>query len=39
MDTLHKKFEDEKWNKIEADKLKGWSDNDASRARSELVNV
>ncbi len=29
MDTLHKKFEDEKRNKIEAEKLKGRSDNDA----------
>lgn len=32
MDTLHKKFEDEKRNKIEAEKLKGRSDNDAGRA-------
>lgn len=39
MDTLHKKFEDEKRNKIEAEKLKGRSDNDAGWARSELLNV
>ena len=39
MDTLHKKFEDEKWNKIEAEKLKGRSDNDAGRAWNELQNV
>lgn len=39
MDTLHKKFEDEKRNKIEAEKLKGRSDNDAGRAWSELLNV
>ncbi len=32
MDTLHKKFEDEKRNKIEAEKLKGRSHNDAGRA-------
>ena len=39
MDTLHKKFEEEKRFKLEADKLKGRSDNDAARARNELLNV
>lgn len=39
MDTLHKKFEDEKWNKVEAEKLKGRADNDMNRAKSELTNV
>lgn len=39
MDTLHKKFEEEKRFKLEADKLKGRSDNDAARAWNELLNV
>lgn len=39
MDQVYKKMEEEKRNKLEAEKVKGRAENDAGRAKNELTDI